>query len=54
MSMCNEEITLRLQIALNKKMLDTGRIPYDLYSKANGTLIYKLTDFDKDGIINQQ
>jgi len=37
-----ENITIKLQIALNKRMYDIGSISYDLYSKTNQILIAKL------------
>ena len=44
-------ITLKLQMSLNKRMFETGRIPYALYSKANEVLSGKLTDSLENGMM---
>ena len=36
-------VTIKLQIALNKKMYENGKITHDVYSKVNNILILRLT-----------
>jgi hypothetical protein len=44
-------ITIKLQMALNKRMYDKGKISYDLYSQTNNILISRLTKIGNSGII---
>ena len=38
---------IKLQIGLNKRMYDTGKISYTMYSRANEILQGRLTDSEK-------
>ena len=48
----SDRITVTLQIALNKRMYEAGRIDYDTYSRANEILISRLTSCKDNAIIN--
>jgi len=44
-------VTIKLQMGLNRRMYETGKIPYDLYSKTNEILIGRLTNAEEHDII---
>ena len=46
-----DNVSVSLQIALNKRMYELGKIPYDTYSRVNEILNYRLTYCNVDGII---
>ena len=46
-----DEITVKLQLTLNKEMYRNNRIPYDLFSKVNDILISRLTYIHNDDTI---
>ena len=47
--------TITMQMALNKKMYETGRVSHDTYAKANEILIFRLTSAGyKDKIIHSE
>jgi len=45
--MINNAVTIKLQMGLNQRMYDNGKIPYDLYSKTNEILISRLTNAER-------
>ena len=51
MQSCQNLITLKLQIALNRRMYDSGRISRDMYLKANDILLNRLTNCKDHAII---
>ena len=52
MKPCNGFTFVKLQIALNKRMYEIGKIPYNTYSQANEILNSKLIYSFDDDIIN--
>ena len=44
--------TIKLQMALNRKMYEQGCVPYDVYERAKEILICKLTSANEYDIIN--
>ena len=55
MNICANPITIRLQIALNKRMYDVGNISYGMYSQTNEILVSRLTNvIAGDSIIHSE
>ena len=48
----SDRIIIRMQIALNKRMYEAGRIGYDVYWRANEVLAGRLTSCADGDIIN--
>jgi len=44
-------ITIKLQMGLNQRMYDKGKISYDMYSQTNDILISRLTQAERCDII---
>ena len=49
-----DDIKIHLQIGLNKRMYEIGKIPYEMYSKANEILISRLQSRGKCDIITSE
>ena len=45
------QVKIKLQIGLNQRLYDSGKISYDMYSKANEILISRLTQSKNCDII---
>ena len=48
----NDNLTIKLQIALNRKMYEQKRISYNIYSSANEILNNRLTNSNESDIIS--
>ena len=44
-------IIIKLQMGLNQRMYDTGKISYNIFSQTNEILISRLTQLEKNAII---
>jgi len=45
-------ITIKIQMGLNKKLYDIGKISYEMFSKTNEILISRLNIYNDRDIIN--
>ena len=49
--MQNNPVTVKIQMGLNQRMYDSGKISYAMYSRTNEILISRLTQLENNATI---